>query len=299
MLLAGPITDGGPNQEAYKGLVEAQQLYGVTTGYTEQVKEADIATTAEGYARDGYDLIMGVGVEFASPLTELAPKFPNQTFYCICFAPEGTVPPNIGFVGLPIAEPGYAFGALAALMSTSHVIGVVGGADNPIQHQITDGFKLGAEQTVPGTKALVVITGDYNDAAKGREAATTMIGQGADVIWHVADVTGLGAIQGAVAANVKVLGAYADQSDLAPNLMGSSLELSSRAEISGLVREFVNGTEVVGKQWTPPLKDSWAPIWHDSDHNPALITDDIWTKFLQIWNDLSANKIDLSSVTGG
>ena len=50
------------------------------------------------------------------------------------------------------------------------------------------------------------MTGDYNNAAKGREAATTMIGNGADVIWHTADVTGLGAMQGAAAAKVKAIG---------------------------------------------------------------------------------------------
>ncbi|MFN8458426.1 MAG: BMP family ABC transporter substrate-binding protein [Anaerolineae bacterium] len=62
---------------------------------------------------------------------------------------------------------------------------------------------------MPGTKALGVVTGDYSDAAKGQEAAATMVGNGADVIWHAADITGLGAI-GAVDRQGKVLGCYAD-----------------------------------------------------------------------------------------
>ena len=64
-------------------------------------------------------------------------------------------------------------------------------------------FIAGAQQTVPGIRALAIITGDYDNASKGREAASILIGNGADVIWHAADVTGLGAIQGAVAGKCK------------------------------------------------------------------------------------------------
>ncbi len=64
-----------------------------------------------------------------------------------------------------------------------------------------------------GIKGLAVVTGDYDDAAKGREAATTMVGNGADVIWHAADVTGLGAMQGAAAAKVKAIGSFSDQTE--------------------------------------------------------------------------------------
>jgi Lipocalin-like domain len=44
------------------------------------------------------------------------------------------------------------------------------------------------------------------------------VGNGADVIWHGADVTGLGAIQGAVAGKAKVLGCYSDPTSPAPNI---------------------------------------------------------------------------------
>ncbi len=87
-------------------------------------------------------------------------------------------------------------------------------------------FIAGAQQTVPGIRALGIITGDYDNASKGREAASILIGNGADVIWHAADVTGLGAIQGAVAGNVKVMGCYSDQTDLAPNNMATSFEMN-------------------------------------------------------------------------
>src|SRR5208337_5049052 len=84
----------------------------------------------------------------------------------------------------------------------------------------------GARNTVKSIQGLGIITGDYDNAAKGREAASTLIGNGADVIWHAADVTGLGAIQGAVVGHAKVIGCYSDQTKLAPDSMVTSFVMN-------------------------------------------------------------------------
>jgi basic membrane protein A len=295
LILPGFITDAGTMAESYQGLKDAEAQYGIDVAYTEGVKAADIATTAEGYARDGYDLIVATGEEFSAPIQELASKFPDTTFDVLAGVPAGTIPPNVGFVTVPIAPAGYAIGALMALMSKTHNIGVVGGADIPVQQEITNAFKLGAEQTVPGTRAQVVITGDYDDAAKGGDAAKTIIGNGADVLWHVANVTGVGAIKAANDAGVLIIGCYADQSDLAPDHVATSMTFTSKNLVTASIREFVKGTPILG-QSPVRLEDTWVAVWHTSDHNPALITDDIWAKFLQVFDDLTNNKIDLSSV---
>jgi basic membrane lipoprotein Med (substrate-binding protein (PBP1-ABC) superfamily) len=79
-------------------------------------------------------------------------------------------------------------------------VGFIGADDDPNQNRMKKAFIAGAQKTVPGIRALGIITGDCDNASKGREAASILIGNGADVIWHAADVTGLGAIQGAVEA---------------------------------------------------------------------------------------------------
>jgi basic membrane protein A len=178
-------------------------------------------------------------------------------------------------------------------MSTSHVVGAVGGADIPVQREILNAYKLGAEKAVPGTRGLDVITGDFNDAAKGREAATTMIGNGADVIWHAADVTGLGALQAAGAANVKAIGAYADQESVAPQSVGTSFELGSEYELLTVADAVRNNDSSFpwGQAWKPPLSKIWFPIWKDSDHNSSIISNQVWQQWLTVWNDLTAGKI--------
>ena len=141
----------------------------------------------------------------------MAPDYPGQRFFVTTFLPQPEVPRNIMFVNMGYFGAAYGAGVLAALISEKkHAVGFIGGDDDPNQQRMKKAFIAGARRTVPGIRPLAIITGDYDNASKSREAASILVGNGADVIWHAADVTGLGAIQGAVAGNVKVLGCYSD-----------------------------------------------------------------------------------------
>src|SRR6267154_6473963 len=206
LLLSGVITDGGWSQLAYDGLKELKARYGFKTAYAENISIAQMDQVARGYSDDGFDLIIGHGVEFSSSLLEVAPDYPSQHYFVTTFLPQPEVPRNIMFVNMGYFGAAYGAGVLAALISEKkQAVGFIGGNDDPNQQRMKKAFIAGAQQTVPGIRALAIITGDYDNASKGREAASIVIGNGADVIWHAADVTGLGAIQGAVAGNVKVL----------------------------------------------------------------------------------------------
>ncbi len=205
LLLTGVITDGGWSQLAFNGLKSLGP--GFKTAYAENIGLAQMQEVARGYSDDGFDLILGHGFEFSSALLDIAPDYPNQHFFVTSYLPQPKVPPNLLFINLGYFGAAYGAGALAALISEKkQVVGFVGGEDDPTQQRIERCFIAGARNTVKGIQGLGIITGDYDNAAKGREAASTLIGNGADVIWHAADVTGLGAIQGAVAGKAKVTG---------------------------------------------------------------------------------------------
>lgn len=292
LMLPGPITDGGWHQFAYEGLQRLKEE-GFDVAFTENVKQADIPQLTREYADDGYQLIIGHGFEFGSAFIEIAPDYPDQFFFATTFKPQDDIPANTMYIDPAYWDMAYSAGALAALMSESHVVGFVGGGDNPTQRGIMNTFILAAEKTVPGTKALGVVTGDYSDAAKGREAAATMVGNGADVIWHAADITGLGAIEGAVAGKAKVLGCYADQTQVAPDNMGSSIAMDVSNMVVKLGHDVRDGKFGAGTEWQPTVDQMWHWSWDGgkSTHNPAIIPDDAWTKFESVWNDLVAGKI--------
>lgn len=299
LIMVGSISDGGWNQLAYEGLADLD-AQGFDTAYVENVTQARIPEVVRGYADDGFDLIIGHGFEFGSAFTEIAPEYPDQKFFATTFQSEADPIENLQFADLAYLEAAYAAGALAALISEAgKAVGFVGGGDNPTQQAMNRAFVGGAENAVEGMRGLGVVTGDYNNAAKGREAALTMIGNGADVIWHAADVTGLGAIQGAAGAGAKVLGAYANQTALAPDQMATSFVLNLRWMVNELGRTLAAGEFAGGTEWSPSVKDLWVPTYGEADastaFNSELVAAESQATFEAIFEDLEAGNVDLSA----
>jgi basic membrane protein A and related proteins len=298
LLLSGVITDGGWSQLAYNGLKELKASSGFKTAYAENISIAQMDQVARGYSDDGFDLLIGHGIEFSSTLLEVAPDYPGQHFFVTTFLPQPKVPSNIMYVDMGYFGAAYGAGVLAALISEKkRAVGFIGGDDDPNQNRMKKAFIAGAQQTVPGIRALGIITGDYDNASKGREAASILIGNGADVIWHAADVTGLGAIQGAVAGNIKVLGCYSDQTSLAPNNMATSFEMNLGGMVISVSQEAAAGTFAGGKEWRPPVNQMWLQkCGKNGDHNPRLISSDQWSAFQKVWSDIAARRIDIDSL---
>ena len=298
LVMTGSISDGGWNQLAYEGLNDLKGE-GFETAYVENVTQARIPEVVRGYADDGVDLILGHGFEFGSAFTEIAPDYPDQKFFATTFKSDAQPISNLEFINLAYLEAAYAAGTLAALISEKKkAVGFVGGGDNPTQQAMNRAFIGGAEKAVSGLKGLGVVTGDYNNPAKGKEAALTMIGNGADVIWHAADVTGLGALQGAATAGAIVIGCYANQTSLAPDRMATSFVMNLRWMVNELGHSLADGKFAGGTEWSPTVKQLWVPTYGQadplSDFNPKLVSDEAKAKFLAIFEDIAAAKVDLA-----
>src|SRR5580704_1757205 len=117
LLLSGVITDGGWSQLAYTGLKELKDRYGFKTAYAENIGLAQMDQVARGYSDDGFDLIIGHGVEFSSTLLEVAPDYPSQHYFVTTFLPQPEVPRNIMYVNMGYFGAAYGAGVLAALIS--------------------------------------------------------------------------------------------------------------------------------------------------------------------------------------
>ena len=297
LLLSGVITDGGWSQLAFTGLKELKARYGFKTAYAENISLAQMDQVARGYSDDGFDLIIGHGLEFSSTFLEVAPDYPNQHYFVTTFLPQSGVPRNIMYVNMGYFGAAYGAGVLAALISDrKQAVGFIGGNDDPNQQRMKKAFIAGVQHTVPGIRALAIITGDYDNAAKGREAASILIGNGADVIWHAADVTGLGAIQGAAAGNVKVIGCYSDQTELAPNNVATSFVMNMGGMVVSVAQALVGGTFAGGTEWRPPVNQMWLQkCGKNGDYNPRLVSAEQWTTFEKVWSDIASHKIDVDS----
>ena len=295
LIMAGSIADGGWNTLGYKGLEQLKEE-GFKTAYTENVDPANIATVARGYADDGYDLVIGHGWQFSTAFMEVAPQYPDQKFFVVTTGPEEGVPANLAFFDPSAQYQGYMAGALAALVSKSNTVGFVGGGDNPVQRMVGNAYAQGAEETVPGTKVLQVITGDYNDAAKGREAALTMIGNGADTLWHAADITGLGVVTGAVEGKALMIGCYSDQCGMAYPSFASSVFEDLTFAVYDRAHAVKDGTFTGGGNWKPPFQNIFYFICgsKETPYNTANVPPDAVAKLDEIMKKLQDGTIQVA-----
>lgn len=275
MLLPGVITDQSWCTAAYNGLMELKDQ-GYETAYTENMEVATAEAAFRNYAEEGYQLIIGHGSQFGDAGIRVAEEFPDTYFFIFGKPPSDDYTDNMGFVDFKGFEGAYLCGALAAKMSESGKIGYVGGIESAAQLSMRNAYIAGAESINDGIEILGVMAGTFDDPAKGKESALAQIEQGVDVIMHTADSTGLGVIEAAKENNVYVIGYGADQSELAPDLMLTSLvefippvivmqaELVNSGDFGGVYRPGLSdgGVDIVGHcgDVTQDIQDEIAAI---------------------------------------
>lgn len=243
----GSLADNGYNQSAAAGL-DAASAAAPSCFRTEAVASKtvdDAAKDLQAYAEGGYDVVIGVGQSLGDALGDVAGTHPNVRFIGVDAAPGPTHDSSWQTNGesLFFAEDqqGYLAGVLAALVSHTRNIGVVGGLLLvPQVESSVEGFLHGAAATLPGITVQFAYTTSFSDPAQGRAAATAMIAKGADVIFSSGRATGDGALLAACKAGVLAIGSDTDQAlslpAAAPCLISSAMKNVTGALTAALVR---------------------------------------------------------------
>lgn len=219
LLLSGPANDQGWNQVALQGLQDAEAQFGIRTAYSEYVDVAESEAAFNDYASQGYDLIIGHGYQYGDPAVRVGQRFPNTYFVAIESASQSA---NVASYVLAAEQASFLTGYIAASVSTSGHLGIVGGVEQPSIVKIVEAFKLGAREYNPGIKVTDIYIGSFTDAALGQDAGISLADQGADVLAHVANQAGIGVIRAAEERGLLAIGDSYDQSSIAPNTVVTS-----------------------------------------------------------------------------
>lgn len=214
LLLSGPANDQGWNAVAVGGLEAAAEKFGLETTIMENVQIADMESAYRQLAADGYDIIIGHGYQFGEPAAKVSAEFPDQYFLATESASEAE---NMASYVMACEQGAYIMGLLSASMSESKVIGVVGGFEQPSITKELEAFKLAAKTVDPEIQVLEVYINSFVDTNLGYEAAMTMINQGADVVYHVANQAGNGVLKACEEKDILCCGNSFDQNSIAPN----------------------------------------------------------------------------------
>jgi len=174
----------------------------------------DAAVALRDWAASGeYDLIIAHGSQYGAILEELAPEFPNVSF--AWGTDQNTFGLDNVYAYTAAAEQGgFVNGAMAALMTQSGVIGVVGPIEVGDAKLYVDGFKAGAAAANPEVEVLVTYIQSFSDVPLATEAANAHVANGADILTGTAQMV-VGPIAVAKEKGIKWFGTQSSQAELA------------------------------------------------------------------------------------
>ncbi len=128
-----------------------------------------------------YRLIIAHGSQYGDIIKELAPQFPTISFAWGTDVNTFDLP-NVFAYEAAAAEGGYVNGVLAANLTKSKVIGLIGPVEVGDAKLYTDGFVAGVAATDPDVEVKVTYIGSFSDVPLATQAAEADLEAGADIL---------------------------------------------------------------------------------------------------------------------
>ena len=162
LLTPGPISDQSWNGGAYQGLMRIKDSLGAQVSHVQTKTPADFEENFREYGAQGYDLVFGHGFEFQDAAKRVAPQFP-KTIYVTTSG--NTASGNVAGILFSFSDASYLAGMLAASMSRSGTLGVIGGTELPPVKESFKAFAAGAKRVNPGAQVLTSFVGNWDDVS--------------------------------------------------------------------------------------------------------------------------------------
>ena len=204
-----PVGQAGWTYQHDLGRREMERALGdaVKTTVVEDVAEGpDAERVMRDLASQGHRLIFATSFGYLEAALRVAAEFPDVRFE---HAGGYKTAPNLNTYNVRAYEARWLAGRLAALNSKSGVAGYVAGFPVPEVVQGINAFALGMRSVNPRASVRVVWLNTWFEPTRERDAALTLVNQGADVL---ANHTASPAV--ALAAEEKGVRLIANQSDM-------------------------------------------------------------------------------------
>lgn len=267
-----PVGDAGWTTQHNLGRLALEKAMGdgVKTTFVDKVPEgADAERVIRDLAQQGNTLIFTTSFGFMNPTLRVAEEFPGVKFE---HATGYKTSANVNTYNARFYEGRYLAGVVAGKMSKTGTMGYVAAFPIPEVLQGINAFTLGARSVNPKAQVRVVWVNSWYDPGKERDAANTLIGQGADVVTHHTDSSATVA-----AAEEKGRMAIAYHSDM--RKFGPKAQLAAVTHHWGdyytqRAKAVVDGTWKVAPVWGG-IKEGFIRLEGLSESLPKELVDDV------------------------
>ena len=200
------VPPAGWTRQHDQARLQAERALGgrVQTSAVPDVPEtaADAERVLRDLARQGKRVIFTTSFGYMQPVMKVAAEFPGVKFECLTCLQTA---PNVAVANARFYEGRYLAGIAAGRMSESGQIGYVAGFPIPEVLQGINAFAQGLRSVAPKARVKVVWLNEWFTPPRERDAAMTLINQGADVLaFH----TGSTAVMAAAQERGKLAVAY-------------------------------------------------------------------------------------------
>ncbi len=283
------LGDRSFNDMMNEGMKRAQKELGIDYVVIQPRSISDFQPTLVRAANQGFDIIIGSSFDMIKPMQAAAAAFPNQKFGLVDVGPD-PIAPSVESSVTKDWEGSFLVGVIAAKMSKTGVIGMVGGKDIPIIHRFFVGYYYGAESADPKIKVLESYAGTFTDPAAGKEYALALINQKSDINFGVAGATGAGVIDAAKETHTFAIGVDSDQNYMAPGTILTSMVKRVDNEAFDMVKSVTDGTFKGGTVKYYGLKEGGVDAAMD-EYNKGLIPDAILKQIADLRQKVIAGEI--------
>ncbi|AEO48421.1 basic membrane lipoprotein [Rhodospirillum rubrum F11] len=266
-IYVGPVGDFGWSHQHDQGRQALEKAFGdkVKTSFVESVQEgADAERVVRQFAAGGYDLVFTTSFGFMNPTLKVAQQFPKVKFEHATGYKRSA---NVATYAARFYEGRYVIGVIAGLTTKSKVVGYV--ASFPIPEVVSgiNAFARGLHSVNPEAQVKVIWVNSWYDPGKEREAAETLIAQGADVLSQHTDSPA--PVQVAEEKGIFAFGQASDMSRFGPHAQLTAIVDNWNEYYIDRVKAVMDGT------WK--AEDTWgglaAGMVHLAPYNAALPAD--------------------------
>ncbi|NLW39877.1 MAG: BMP family ABC transporter substrate-binding protein [Tissierellia bacterium] len=300
LVLAGGLGDRSFYDSANEGVEKAKGDLGIEAKVYECRNDPSLYTDQLVQASEYADVVAIVGHEFYELSQEIASEFPDIYYIYVDNEIEGI--DNLITISYMENEGSFLAGALAAMLTTEtsiegmdegKVIGMVGGLDIPVIRNFYVGYEAGAKYIDPEIDVRVIYAGDFEDPAKGKEAATALYAGGADIVFHAAGKTGEGVFEAAEELGKYAIGVDADQRYINPDHIIASMIKKVGQSIYDAIISIQNDEVEEGKVIFYGLEQDGVGLGFGTDDMPQFVTEEMKAKIEEIKEKIIDGEIEV------
>ncbi|PZO11330.1 MAG: BMP family ABC transporter substrate-binding protein [Burkholderiales bacterium] len=285
-----PLTPAGWVRQHEQGRLAVQAALGnrVQTRFVENVPEgADAERVIRDLAQQGHRIIFTPSFGYMEPTLKVAREFPDVKFESITGYKTAA---NVATANARYYEGRYLAGVAAGRMATQ--AGYVAGFPIPEVIQGINAFTLGMRSVNPKATVRVVFLGEWFNPPREREAAMTLMNQGAEVLaFH----TGSTAVMTAAQERGKLAVAYhSDMRQFGPDAQIVAVTHLWGDYYTRRVQAVLDDQWESGSVWGG-VKDGMVRVDAFGPKVPAAVRDEVLARQA----DMAAGRLQVFASAGG